>query len=73
MDFWTIMVITFGTTVLDADASMIPYPSAQACGDAIIPVYDTLHDAFPDLMIQCVETSTLSASLRPMPRPEELK
>ena len=73
MEFWTIMVISFGTTVMDADSSLIPYRSAQACGDAIMPVYDTLSDTFPDLMIQCVETVELSSTLRPMPRPEELK
>lgn len=73
MEYWTIMVITLGTTVFDADTSLIPYPSAQSCGDAIMPVYDTLADAFPDLVIQCVETVHLSSTLRPMPRPEELK
>lgn len=73
MEFWTVMVITYGIRVLDAEVSLIPYPSAHACGDAILPVYDTLHDAFPDLMIQCVETTELSSSIRPMPRPEALK
>lgn len=72
MEYWTVMLITYGTVVMGADASLIPYPDAKSCGDAITSVYDTLHDAFPDLTIQCVETTELSSTLRPMPRPEEL-
>lgn len=72
MEFWTVMVITYGTTVFGADVSLVAYPSAKTCGDAIPAVYDTLFPSFPDLMIQCVETGTLSSSMRPKPRPEEL-
>ena len=73
MEFWTVMLISYGTAVMGSDASLIPYPSVEDCGNAIMPVYDTLHADFPDLMIQCVETQEVSNSLRPMPRPEGLK
>lgn len=73
MEFWTVMVITYGIRVLDAEVSLVAYPSAQACGEAILPVYTSLQDAFPDLMIQCIETTELSSSIRPVPRPEGLK
>lgn len=66
------MLISYGTVVMGADASVIPYPDANACGDAIMSVYDTLHDAFPNLTIQCVETEEPSSTLRPMPRPKGL-
>lgn len=67
------MVITFGIDVMDANTALVPYKSEEACGQAIMPVYDTLHDTFPDLVIQCVETEQLSSTLRPMPRPENLQ
>ncbi len=35
MNFWTILVITYGVGTFDGDASAIPFPSANACGDAI--------------------------------------
>lgn len=72
MDFWTIMVITFGGGVFADEQSLIPYPSAKACGEAIEVVYETLHDPFPELVIQCVESDEPSRVLKPKRRPADL-
>lgn len=72
MEFWTVMVITYGVTVLGADVSLVPYRSPKECGDAIVPVYDSLASTFPELMIQCIETEEPSVLIRPKPRPEGL-
>lgn len=70
MKFWTILLITYGAGTFDGEVSAIPFPDEDRCGDAIEPLYDLLTDQFPDLMIQCVETTTPSTSIRPMPRLE---
>lgn len=72
MNMWTIMVISYGVTVFQADTSLIPYPSREACGDAVEVVAGTMIADFPDLVVQCVETTVPSASLRPKRRPEGL-
>ncbi|MEY4932553.1 MAG: hypothetical protein RLZZ403_873 [Pseudomonadota bacterium] len=72
MEFWTVMIIVYGTTTLGSDASLIPYPNRAACGDAIEFVFGTLEETFPDLSIHCVETDEFSRMVRPKPRPEGL-
>lgn len=69
MNMWTIMVISYGVTVFQADTSLIPYPSRESCGDAVEVVAGTMIADFPDLVVQCVETTVPSASLRPKPNP----
>lgn len=73
MKFWTIMVIIYGTSVFEKDQSMIPYPSAEACGAAIEPIWDSFDAAFPDMVIQCVPTELPSRMIRPKARPAHLE
>lgn len=72
MEFWTIMIITYGGAVFGDETSVIPYPSPRACGDAIEAVYATLAEPFPELMIQCRETAEVSRMVYPKPRPADL-
>lgn len=72
MKFWTIMIITYGAGYFDGEQSLIAYPDAMTCGQAISTMYDALHPTFPDLMIQCKESDQLSNPMRPKPRPEGL-
>lgn len=73
MEFWTIMIITFGGGVFADDVSLLPYQSPKACGDAIEAIYATLHEPFPELVIQCRETEEVSRMVYPKPRPEHLE
>jgi hypothetical protein len=66
------MIITYGASLFQGQQSFIPYPDAMACGEAIMPVADSLRPTFPELMVQCKETDLMSSSLRPKPRPEGL-
>lgn len=70
--FWTILIITY-SGLLDGSVSYVALPSQDACEEAMDLTYDLLYPQMPDLMLQCVETATLSGTIRPMPRPEDLK
>jgi len=68
--FFTIMWLTF---TVDGHGQMqtgIPYPSQQACGDALPAVYETIRLHYRDSAAQCKPTKVLSASIRPKQRPE---
>lgn len=69
MKFWTMMVIVYGTGVFHEEQSLIAYPSVEACGAAIEPVWATFDGAFPDMVIQCVPTEMPSRILRPKRNP----
>lgn len=70
MMYWTVLIITYGG-FLDGDVSYVAYPSHEACEEAMMLTYDLLYPEMPDLMLQCHETTRISKSIRPMPRPEE--
>ena len=68
--FWTIMWLTF---TVDGHGQMqtgIPYPSQQACGDALPALYETIRAHYEDTMAQCKPTKVMSASISPKQRPE---
>jgi hypothetical protein len=67
MDFWTFLVITLAAPY-EGHVSMIPYPNAMACGQAMEPVMATIPMSID--MAQCIETDVLSFSIRPKRRPE---
>lgn len=72
MNFWTILIITYGAGMLDGSVSYVALPSQDACEMYMEQLFETLSPEFPDLMIQCQETETPSDFVRPMPRPENL-
>lgn len=67
---WTIMaVLPFDGPFADNLTGLV-YPSMEACAEAKFAVGATLGY---DYRMLCVETNTPSDSMRPLPRPEELK
>lgn len=71
-EFWTILIITYSGALFDGQVSYVATPSQDACEEAMNIMYDVLHPKMPDIMIQCIETTTMSSSIRPMPRPDDL-
>lgn len=70
MTYWTILFVTALGGPFDGETSYMVYPSLETCEAATAAISSTLPY---DHRIECEETTTLSSSLRPMPRPEELK
>lgn len=68
MDFWTVMIILYSTSVNGVDSAYILYPSQKACGDALEVIQSTLHD--PDAALTCRESDVPSRTVRPKKRPE---
>jgi hypothetical protein len=71
MEFWTVLWISVLGGQLDGSTSGLLYPSLEACEAAIPAVVGTIGEAY-DFSVICEETVTLSASIRPMPRPAGL-
>ena len=69
MTYWTILWITALGGPFDGDVSYMVYPSLETCEAATATISATLPY---DHTIQCEETTMLSSSLRPKPRPEGL-
>lgn len=69
MEYWTVLWITVLSGPLDGSTSGLIYPSLEACEAATTTISNTLTY---DHSLVCEETITLSASIRPMPRPEGL-
>lgn len=72
MTFWTIMWITFTVPDHGTMQTVLLYPSAETCGDALLEVYPTIYRHYPSSDAQCRPTRLLSASPRPKARPEGL-
>lgn len=66
---WTFLVIALAAPYEDY-ATALPYRTLDECWAAAPLVVDTL--SVPVDMIQCVETGTLSSTIRPRPRPADL-
>ena len=69
MAHWTIMWITALGGPFDGQSSFLVYPSFEVCEASMATVSDTLPY---DHNLSCEETTVLSSSLRPKPRPEGL-
>ena len=70
--FFTIMWITFTASDHGTMQTVLLYPSAEACGEALLEVYPTIERHYPSSAAQCRPTALLSASPRPKARPEWL-
>lgn len=69
MEYVTVLWITVLGTQVDGSTSGLLYPSIAECEAATTIISATLPY---DHTMECEETVTLSASIRPMPRPEGL-
>lgn len=69
-NFWTVLLFTMLEAPLDGGTSgMIYYPSMEAC----LAAHQIVSKTLPyDHKVNCVETSVMSSSMRPKPRPEGL-
>lgn len=70
MEYWTVMVITVLSGYMEETKLMIPYETEAQCVAALNPVSDTLPY---DHKLECVVSDKPSASIRPMPRPDDLE
>jgi len=68
--FWTLMILTFTVPNHGEMQSALLYPSAQACGEALPSVYETIRPHYEETAAMCRETRLLSASPRPKARGE---
>jgi hypothetical protein len=71
MEYWTILWINVLGGPMDGAASGLIYENLAKC-EASIPAVVAAIDGQYDYNIACMETETLSASIRPRPRPEGL-
>lgn len=69
MKFWTMLLITYGAGHFDGFQTVIPMESVEECSKAINPIYESIIDANPDMMVQCIETKIPYSSPRPRPNP----
>lgn len=70
MEYWTMLIFTFVGGPFDMTHSgIVYYPSLEDC----IAAHQVVSATLPyDHQIECVETTLLSKSIRPMPRPDNL-
>jgi hypothetical protein len=73
IEFWTILVITYSGELLEGNVSRVALPSHKDCEEAMTLTYEALYPHMNDIMIQCTETPTPSNTIRPKPRPKDLK
>lgn len=69
MEYWTVMWITVLSGALDGSTSGLIYPTLAQCEQATTVVSATLPY---DHTLECRESVTPSASIRPQRRPDNL-
>lgn len=72
LKFVTLLIATTTFDGQDTAITFAPYDGPHECGLAI-PAVSAALNAFPDLVVRCVQTPILSASPFPKHRPEGLK
>ena len=72
LKFVTILIATTTFDGQDTAITFAPYDGPHECGLAI-PAVSAALNAFPDLVVRCVQTPIISQSPRPKHRPEGLK
>ena len=71
MKFWTLMFVLYTANGEDVESRVL-FPSAAECGNSIEHVHEALSASYDDVVILCDRTRLLSASPRPVARPEGL-
>ena len=67
MEYWTVMMVTILSGMMDGAQFAIPYQSMVECEAAIDSVSETFSY---DYNVGCIETDAASGSIRPQRRPE---
>ena len=70
MIYWTFLVIVFGAGPFEDSVSIIPFPNARECGDAMPVLEEFLRANHPDVSLHCMQSELASGSIRPKPRPK---
>jgi hypothetical protein len=72
--YWAILVIYYSTNVSGIGdlQTQVALPSYKQCGQAMRPILDVVKQTYPDAWAHCQETTTMSSSVRPKPRPDGL-
>lgn len=71
MERFVVLFITVLSGPLDGATTGLVYKSMDACEAARPVVIETITGQY-EFSIDCLETQIVNASIRPMPRPEEL-
>lgn len=73
MEFWTALVITYGmASPFYGEQSVVALPNHEACSALIEPTSMALMEIDPAIVVQCIETTQPSKSIRPRQRPDDL-
>jgi hypothetical protein len=67
MKLWTVLIALYGEV-----ESRTLFPSEAECGAALQPMQVILEASYDDVAVLCVHSTLLSASPRPVARPEGL-
>ena len=71
MKLFTVLIALYAVNGEDVESRVL-FPSAAECGNAIEHVHAALSASYDDVVILCDRTRLLSASPRPVARPEGL-
>ena len=67
MKLWTVLIALYGDV-----ESRVLFPSGAECGAALQPMQAILEESYDDVAVLCERSTLLSASPRPVARPEGL-
>ena len=65
MKLWTVLIALYG----DVETRVL-FPSEAECGAALQPMQAILEASYDDVAVMCERSSLLSASPRPVARPD---
>jgi|GEM_PF-3417138 hypothetical protein len=71
MKFWTVLIALYGVGDGDVESRVL-FPSEAECGAALQPMQTILQASYDDVAVLCERSTLLSASPRPVARPEGL-
>jgi hypothetical protein len=71
MKFWTVLIALYGVGDGDVESRVL-FPSEAECSAALQPMQVILEASYDDVAVMCHRSKLLSASPRPVARPEGL-
>lgn len=69
MKFWTVLIALYGVGDGDVESRVL-FPSQADCSAALQPMQVVLGASYGDVAVTCYRSTLLSASPRPVARPE---
>jgi hypothetical protein len=71
MKLFTVLIALYAVNGEDVESRVL-FPSEAECGAALQPMQAILEASYDDVAVLCVHSTLLSASPRPVARPEGL-